>query len=91
MAIDPYDSNTWLNIWQMIDSNDYCDFNRALLYAYTLHYLGHPCEVQVGKTNNNHYMLCMVGDYVLNYRYNEAVDSVDWQPEQKYSTHQLCG
>ena len=96
MSIDPYDINTWLNIWQMLHSNDFCEFNRALLYAYTLHYLGHPCEVQVGKTKNNHHMLCVIDDKVLNVEYNSAI-GIDWLAqnywscEQKYLTTELCG
>ncbi len=95
MSIDPYDKGSWLTLWQMIHSNDFCEFNRALLYAYTLHYLGHACNVQVGKTKDNHHMICVVNDYVLNIEYNGSVDlnwlkNNNWQCEQVYDTNQLC-
>ncbi len=95
MSLDPYDKTTWLTLWQIIHSNDYCEFNKALIYAYTLHYLGFPSNIQVGKTKDNHHMICVVDNYVLNIAYNGIVEldwlkNNKWHCEKIHDTNQLC-
>jgi hypothetical protein len=33
---DPYDQSTWPTPWELIDENEYCQFNRILAVCYTL-------------------------------------------------------
>lgn len=93
-CIDPFDENTWNSLWELVDNNEYCEFNRALLYGYTLHYLGWPGQILVGQGKNSQNMISVINNTVLNASYNESVD-ISWLDgftvEKKVDTKQLCG
>jgi hypothetical protein len=69
--IDPYDSTTWPDPWQMIEENVYCEYTTTLAIGYTLmltekfkdwHY-----EIQVGidKDQSKLYYILIAGDRVI--------------------------
>ena len=92
ISIDPYDHNQWGTIWEIINSNEYCEFSKALLYAYTLHYIGHPCAIAIGNTANSQNLICICNGQVLNLEYNKPVpaSTVEFVEEKKWYTNELC-
>jgi hypothetical protein len=36
MQVDPWNSSTWLNPWELLYENQYCDFSKLLAIFYTL-------------------------------------------------------
>lgn len=36
IQVDPWDSSSWLNPWELLQDNRYCEFSRILAICYTL-------------------------------------------------------
>ena len=76
---DPFDSSTWLDPWDLIESNNYCEFSKILAIFYTLKltekFKNSYFEIQIVNDRNAQEMkyLLFVDDYVIGYVYNRAV------------------
>lgn len=82
--VDPYDQDTWLDPWQLLNENKYCDFSLLLGIFYTLHLTAKfsetPAEIHICKDTENSleiYYLLFIGDIVVGYDYDKAINSKD--------------
>ena len=64
-SCDPYDCNTWLKAWQLIDENKYCDFSKILAIYHTLSL--------TDRFKNCRYEMLFVDDLVIGYLYDNYV------------------
>jgi|LauGreDrversion4_2_1035121.scaffolds.fasta_scaffold49947_3 hypothetical protein len=81
--LDPYDSATWPDPWEMIEENVYCEYTSTLAIGYTLmltekfkdwHY-----EIQVGldKDQSKLYYMLIAGDRVIGLDQEKSVHIKD--------------
>ena len=81
--LDPYDSTTWPDPWEMIEENVYCEYTSTLAIGYTLmltekfkdwHY-----EIQVGldKDQSKLYYMLIAGDQVIGLDQDKSVHIKD--------------
>jgi hypothetical protein len=78
-SCDPYDESTWLTAWELIESNDYCEFSKILAIYYTLSLTDRfaNCYYDIQIVNNLdekmiHYLL-IVDDNVFGYKFDQVV------------------
>jgi hypothetical protein len=80
MSCDPFDRDTWLGAWQLIDENKYCDFGKILAIYYTLsltdRFKNSFYEIQVAadKKEQKLYYILIMDDKVIGYNYNRATE-----------------
>ena len=78
-SCDPYDCNTWLKAWQLIDENKYCDFSKILAIYYTLSLTDrfkncrYEIKIAADKEKQKLYYLLFVDDLVIGYLYDNYV------------------
>lgn len=69
--LDPYDSTSWPDPWQMIEENVYCEFTRTLAAVYTLKLTDQFTDWQpvfkvgIDKSQSRLYYMCIINDSVL--------------------------
>ena len=70
---DPYDQSTWPTAWELIDENEYCQFNIILGICYTLQLTSH-CQnsdvlikIAIDNVNKTVYYLLFVDDKVYGF------------------------
>lgn len=92
IVVDPYDKDTWLDPWQMIYENTYCNFSIILSIAYTLklteRFSQSNFEIHICTDNSKSevkYLLC-VEDSVVGYRIDKAVKRADLPKELIFET-----
>jgi len=79
LSCDPFDQSTWLDPWNLIEDNHYCEFSKILAIYYTLvltdRFKDSYFEIQVVNDREAHELkyLLFVDDYVIGYFYNRAV------------------
>lgn len=77
--IDPYDSATWPNPWEMIEENSYCEFTKLLAIVYTLKLTDmfddwQPVfKVGLDKHQARLYYMCIIDDNVLGFDPEKSV------------------
>jgi hypothetical protein len=77
---DPYDQTTWPTAWQLIDENEYCQFNLTLAICYTLQLSKHyqNCspliKIAIDKKIKTVYYLLFIDDKVF------GLDETGWIP-----------
>lgn len=77
---DPYDSSTWPTAWELIDENEFCEFNIILSVCYTLQLTERFKDVEptinvaFDKINKTVYYLLFFGDKVYGYLEEEWTD-----------------
>ena len=77
---DPYDSSTWPTPWELIDENEYCEFNIILGICYTIQLTERfkNCQpkinVAIDSVNKVVYYLLFVEDKVYGYTEEEWID-----------------
>jgi hypothetical protein len=70
---DPYDQNTWPTAWQLIDENEYCQFNLILGICYTLQltkaYQNYTplIKIALDKINKTVYYMLFIDDKVFGF------------------------
>jgi hypothetical protein len=83
MSCDPFDKETWLGAWQLIDENNYCDFSKILAIYHTLsltdrfkdcHY---EIKIAANSENQTLYYLLFVDDTVIGYLYDKPILKAD--------------
>ena len=78
---DPYDQTTWPTPWELIDENEYCQFNTILGICYTLQLTERFKNVQptinvaIDKINKTVYYLLFVDDKVYGYSPDEWISA----------------
>lgn len=83
---DPYDSSTWPTPWELIDENEYCEFNIILGICYTIQLTERfkTCQpkinVAIDNVNKAVYYLLFVEDKVYGYVDEKWID-VDQLPK----------
>jgi len=82
---DPYDSSTWPTPWELIDENEYCEFNLILGICYTIQLTERfkDCRPTINLAIDNvsrtvYYLLC-IDDKV--YGYNDSWTLVSELPK----------
>lgn len=87
MYTDPWDTSTWPDPWQLLDENQYCEFNIVLGMCYSLQLTKrfsvvdfeiHICIDEV--KSDMHYLLIIDNKYVLGYD-RGAVMTTDLLPK----------
>lgn len=67
---DPYDQSTWPTAWQLIDENEYCQFNIILAICYTLQLTKNfenvcpTIKIAIDNVNKTVYYLLFIDDKV---------------------------
>jgi hypothetical protein len=80
---DPYDSSTWPTAWELIDENEYCEFNLILGMCYTLQLTERfknsqpTINVATDTINKTVYYLLKIEDKVYGYADEEWIDIKD--------------
>lgn len=75
---DPYDQSTWPTAWQLIDENEYCQFNIILAICYTLQLTtqfenSSPLiKIAIDRINKTVYYLLFIDNKVYGY------DDTNW-------------
>lgn len=70
---DPYDSSTWPTPWELIDENEYCEFNLILGICYTIQLTERfkntrpTIQLTVDNINKTVYYLLYIDDKVYGY------------------------
>jgi hypothetical protein len=70
---DPFDQTTWLDPWQLIEANNYCDFSKVLAIYYTLalteRFKESYFEIQIAQDCDKQemYYLLIVDNFVIGY------------------------
>lgn len=73
---DPFEKSTWPDPWELLSSNDYCDFSKILAIYYTLvlteRFNDSYFEIQITKDVDAHKLLYLliVDDHVIGYLYD---------------------
>jgi hypothetical protein len=76
---DPFDRSTWLNPWDLMEDNNFCEFSKILAIYYTLaltdRFKESYFEIQVVNDREAHEIryLLLVDEYVIGYFYNRAI------------------
>lgn len=94
IMMDPYNSETWLDPWELLNENLYCDFAIILAIGYTLsltdRFLTEVKEIHIctNKEIAQTKYLLYIGDKVIGYQRNTAVDKAEidssWVVERVY-------
>ena len=80
---DPYDSSRWPTAWELIDENEYCEFNLILGMCYTLQlterFKNSQATINVASDtiNKTVYYLLIIDDKVYGYEDEEWIDATD--------------
>lgn len=76
---DPFDKSTWLDPWNLIEDNHYCEFSKILAIYYTLvltdRFKDSYFEIQVINDRNAHELryILYIDDYVIGFFYNRSI------------------
>lgn len=71
---DPYSNDTWLDPWELVLENQYCEFCRVLGQCYSLQLTERfsdtdfEIHISIDSEKSESYYLLYVGDKVLGYR-----------------------
>lgn len=81
MTCDPFDNTTWLDPWQLIESNDYCEFSKMLAIYYTLaltdRFKNSTFNLSIASDRQEQklYYLLSIDDITVGYDYFKPVNS----------------
>lgn len=80
---DPFDQTTWLDPWQLIETNNYCNFSKILAIYYTLalteRFKESFFEIQVAQDREQQelYYLLIVDNFVIGYDFFNVIARKD--------------
>jgi len=87
ITIDPYDPTTWMDPWELLNYNMYCDFGKILAIGYTLsltdRFSSVPKMIHIStnkKVAETKYLL-YIGDVVVGYHYDKWINQNDIDSE----------
>jgi len=71
VAIDPFNSEGWPTVWEIIYQGECCKYSRGLAMAYNMHYIDQDVRITLDRVYdhefNDEYMIANYGDkYALN-------------------------
>jgi hypothetical protein len=81
IQVDPYEQDSWLNPWELLKENQYCDFSLLLGIAYTLQLSGvfsqEDFEIHIctDKQRSEVKYLLYVKDKVIGYNRAHAINA----------------
>jgi hypothetical protein len=95
IQVDPYNYKTWLDPWELLYENKYCEFSKILAICYTLQlterFMNEDFEIHI-FTNNKEaktYYLLFFQDKVIGYDCSRVIFKDELSPEllsqQQYS------
>ena len=79
LSCDPFDQSTWLESWNLIEENRYCEFSKILAIYYTLalteRFEHSYFEIQIVNDRNAHELryILIIDDLIIGYFYNRAI------------------
>ena len=79
LSCDPFNQSTWLDPWNLIEDNHYCEFSKILAIYYTLaltdRFKDSYFEIQIVNDREAHELkyLLFLDDHVIGYFYNRAI------------------
>lgn len=80
---DPYDRSTWPTPWELIQENEYCEFNIILGICYTLQLTERFKDIQpkinlaIDKDSKTSYYLLVFDKMIYGYSNEEWISSLD--------------
>jgi hypothetical protein len=94
IQVDPWESNTWLNPWELLKENQYCEFSKILAICYSLQltdrFMAEDFEIHI-CTNDKEastYYLLFFQNKVVGYEWSKVIDKndlpMDLQSQQHY-------
>lgn len=78
---DPYDQTTWPTAWELINENEYCQFNIVLAICYTLQLISQfqktepLIKIAIDKINKTVYYLLFIDDKVYGFSDDEWISA----------------
>lgn len=79
ISTDPYDPETWMDPWELLNYNMYCDFGKILGIGYTLsltdRFSSVPKMIHIStnkKVAETKYLL-YIGDVVIGYHFDKCI------------------
>lgn len=80
IQVDPWDSDLWLNPWELLYENKYCEFSKLLAICYTLQltdrFMDDDFEIHIitdNEKSTTHYLL-FFQDKVIGYDWSRVID-----------------
>ena len=79
LSCDPFDQSTWLDPWNLIEENHYCEFSKILAIYYTLsltdRFKESYFEIQIVNDREAHELkyILLIDDSVIGYFYNLVI------------------
>lgn len=94
IQVDPWDVSTWLNPWELLYENKYCEFSKILGICYTLQlterFMNEDFEIHIYTNNEEssvHYLL-FFQEKVIGYDWPNVIKRNDlpsnFQSQQQY-------
>lgn len=82
VAIDPFNSEVWPSIWEIIYYGECCKYSKGLAMAYNIHYMDSDIEVTLARaydtTYNDEYMIAIYdGEFALNSLHGSVINLHD--------------
>lgn len=83
IQVDPWDKATWLDPWELLKENLYCDFSIVLGCCYSLQlterFNASHCEIHIGidREQSRSAYLLYIEDRVIGWRYDKPVFNTD--------------
>lgn len=81
-TIDPYNPNTWLTFWEMVQLGETCKYSKAIGAAFMIHYLNSDLDIVISrvydKNKNDIYITTLVENkFLLHPEYTEVMEMND--------------
>jgi hypothetical protein len=94
MQVDPYEPDTWLDPWELLKENQYCEFSKILAICYSLQltdrFMAEAFEIHIFTNNKEartHYLL-FFQEKVIGYDWTRIIKRnelpLDLQSQQQY-------
>jgi hypothetical protein len=94
IQVDPWDPSTWLDPWELLQENQYCDFSKILAICYTLQlterFISEDFEIHICTDNkeSSTYYLLFFQNKVIGYDWSNVIHRnelpLDLQSQQHY-------
>lgn len=95
IVMDPWDQETWLDPWELLTENQYCEFSLVLAIGYTLsltdRFKDTPKEIHIctNKEIAETKYLLYIGDKVIGYDRHTSINKdeigAEWAAEKVYA------
>jgi hypothetical protein len=95
IQVDPWEPNTWLNPWELLKENQYCEFSKILAICYSLQltdrFMTEDFEIHI-CTNDKEastYYLLFFQNKVVGYEWSKVIDKNDLPMDLHSKQHYL--